>query len=31
MVITVDDPVPDDVIETLLETPGFADARAVTL
>ncbi len=31
MVITVDDPVPDDVIKTLLETPGFTDARAVTL
>ena len=31
MAITVDDPVPDAVINRLLETPGFTDARAVSL
>jgi D-3-phosphoglycerate dehydrogenase / 2-oxoglutarate reductase len=31
MAITVDEPIPDEVLETLLETPGFTDARAVSL
>ena len=31
MAITVDEPVPDAVITKLLETPGFTDARAVSL
>ncbi|MDQ5811134.1 MAG: ACT domain-containing protein, partial [Actinomycetota bacterium] len=31
MVVTVDEPVPEDVLEALLETPGFNEARAVTL
>ena len=31
MVITVDEPVPDEVLTTLLEIPGFTDARAVSL
>ncbi|HET7481113.1 MAG TPA: phosphoglycerate dehydrogenase [Rubrobacteraceae bacterium] len=31
MAVTVDEPVPDDVIQVLLETPGFNEARAVTL
>jgi D-3-phosphoglycerate dehydrogenase len=31
MAITVDEPVPDAVINRLLETPGFTDARAVSL
>ena len=31
MAITVDEPVPDEVIEDLLEIPGFTDARAVSL
>ena len=31
MVVTVDEPVPDEVLEELLETPGFNEARAVTL
>ena len=31
MAVTVDEPVPEDVLQALLETPGFAEARAVTL
>ncbi len=31
MAVTVDEPVSQEVIETLLSTPGFTDARAVTL
>lgn len=31
MAVTVDEPVPDDVLKTLTETPGFTEARAVTL
>jgi D-3-phosphoglycerate dehydrogenase / 2-oxoglutarate reductase len=31
MVVTVDEPIPAEVVETLIETPGFIDARAVTL
>ena len=31
MAITVDEPVPDEVLKTLREMPGFADARAVSL
>jgi D-3-phosphoglycerate dehydrogenase / 2-oxoglutarate reductase len=31
MAVTVDEPVPEDVLKALLETPGFAEARAVTL
>jgi len=31
MAVTVDEPVRDDVIQTILSTPGFTDARAVTL
>jgi D-3-phosphoglycerate dehydrogenase len=31
MAVTVDEPVPDEVIKVLLETPGFNEARAVTL
>jgi D-3-phosphoglycerate dehydrogenase len=31
MAITVDEPVPDEVLENLLEVPGFTDARAVSL
>jgi D-3-phosphoglycerate dehydrogenase len=31
MAITVDEPVPDAVINRLLDTPGFTDARAVSL
>ena len=31
MAITVDEPVPDKVIKDLLEIPGFADARTVSL
>ena len=31
MVVTVDEPIPEEVVETLIETPGFIDARAVTL
>jgi hypothetical protein len=29
--VTVDEPVPEDVLEALLRTPGFNEARAVTL
>jgi hypothetical protein len=31
MAITVDEPVPDEVLKNLLEVPGFTDARAVSL
>ena len=31
MAVTVDEPVPEDVLKTLTETPGFTEARAVTL
>ncbi|MDQ4001073.1 MAG: phosphoglycerate dehydrogenase [Actinomycetota bacterium] len=31
MAITVDEPIPDEVLKTLLEVPGFTDARAVSL
>jgi D-3-phosphoglycerate dehydrogenase len=31
MAITVDEPVPDEVLKTLIEMPGFTDARAVSL
>ena len=31
MAVTVDEPVPEEVIETFLKTPGFNAARAVTL
>ena len=31
MAITVDEPVPDELLKTLRETPGFTDARAVSL
>jgi D-3-phosphoglycerate dehydrogenase len=31
MAITVDEPVPSKVLKTLLEIPGFADARTVSL
>ena len=31
MAITVDEPIPDEVLKTLREMPGFTDARAVTL
>jgi D-3-phosphoglycerate dehydrogenase len=31
MAITVDQPVPDEVIKTLLKIPGFTDARAISL
>jgi D-3-phosphoglycerate dehydrogenase len=31
MAVTVDEPVPEDVIKTFLQTPGFNEARAVTL
>jgi D-3-phosphoglycerate dehydrogenase / 2-oxoglutarate reductase len=31
MAVTVDEPVPDGVLKTFMETPGFSDARAVTL
>ncbi len=31
MAVTVDEPVPQEVIENLLRIPGFEDARAVTL
>lgn len=31
MAITVDEPIPGDVIKSLLEIPGFTDARYVTL
>jgi D-3-phosphoglycerate dehydrogenase len=31
MAVTVDEPVPEDVLKALLNTPGFNEARAVTL
>jgi D-3-phosphoglycerate dehydrogenase len=31
MAVTVDDPVPEKVLKALLQTPGFNEARAVTL
>ena len=31
MAVTVDEPVPEEVLKALLNTPGFNDARAVTL
>jgi D-3-phosphoglycerate dehydrogenase / 2-oxoglutarate reductase len=31
MAVTVDEPVPEEVLKTLEETPGFAEARSVTL
>jgi D-3-phosphoglycerate dehydrogenase len=31
MAVTVDEPVPEEVLKVLLNTPGFADARAVRL
>ena len=31
MAVTVDEPVPGDVLKTFAETPGFNEARAVTL
>jgi D-3-phosphoglycerate dehydrogenase len=31
MAITVDQPVPDQVVKTLLKIPGFTDARAISL
>ena len=31
MAVTVDEPIPEDVLRTFLETPGFNEARAVTL
>lgn len=31
MAVTVDEPVPEEVVRVLLETPGFNEARAVTL
>jgi D-3-phosphoglycerate dehydrogenase / 2-oxoglutarate reductase len=31
MAVTVDEPVPEEVLQALLETPGFNEARAVTL
>jgi D-3-phosphoglycerate dehydrogenase / 2-oxoglutarate reductase len=31
MAVTVDEPVPEEVLNALLETPGFNQARAVTL
>jgi len=31
MAVTVDEPVPEEVLKALLETPGFNEARAVTL
>jgi D-3-phosphoglycerate dehydrogenase / 2-oxoglutarate reductase len=31
MAITVDEPVPDELLKTLRETPGFTDARTVSL
>jgi hypothetical protein len=29
--VTVDEPVPEEVLKALLQTPGFNKARAVTL
>jgi hypothetical protein len=31
MVVTVDEPVPNEVLEELIAIPGFNDARAVSL
>ncbi len=31
MAVTVDEPVPEEVLHILLETPGFSEARSVTL
>jgi D-3-phosphoglycerate dehydrogenase / 2-oxoglutarate reductase len=31
MAVTVDEPVPEEVLKTFRETPGFNEARAVTL
>ena len=31
MAVTVDEPVPDEVLKVLVDTPGFNEARAVTL
>jgi len=31
MAVTVDEPVPEEVLKTFMETPGFNEARAVTL
>jgi D-3-phosphoglycerate dehydrogenase len=31
MAVTVDEPVPEEVLQTLLQTPGFTDARSVRL
>jgi D-3-phosphoglycerate dehydrogenase / 2-oxoglutarate reductase len=31
MAVTVDEPVPDEVLNVLVETPGFNEARSVTL
>ena len=31
MAVTVDEPVPEEVLKTLEETPGFSEARSVTL
>lgn len=31
MAVTVDEPVPEEVLKVLVETPGFNEARAVTL
>jgi D-3-phosphoglycerate dehydrogenase / 2-oxoglutarate reductase len=31
MAVTVDEPVPEEVLSALVETPGFDDARSVTL
>jgi D-3-phosphoglycerate dehydrogenase len=31
MAVTVDEPVPDEVLNALVETPGFNEARSVTL
>lgn len=31
MTITVDEPVPDEVLQELLAIPGFSEARAITL
>jgi hypothetical protein len=31
MAVTVDEPVPKEVLNALVETPGFNEARSVTL
>jgi len=31
MVVTVDSPIPDDVVRAILALDGFQDGRAVTL